>query len=414
MADAPSLVGQRFEVEVGPVAHGGHCVARHEGRVIFVRHVLPGEHALVEVTDGHERSRFLRADAIQVLVASPYRRTAPCPYAGPGRCGGCDWQHTDAAHGRRLKADVVAEQLRRLAGLDLPVEVEPVPGDQDGLRWRTRVELAVAPDGHAGLRRHRSHSVVQVEDCLIAGESIAGSGVLEQDWSGRSGVDVVAPSAGEVVVVPLPVDGPVPLVGEQVELADGGWSARFEVSARGFWQVHPGAAAALTGEVLARLGPTAGERCIDLYAGVGLYAAALADRVGPSGAVLAVESDTEAAHLAAANLAGREWTEVRAARVDRELRSLRRKGIHADLVVLDPPRAGAGRRVVADIAALRPRAVAYVACDPAALARDVAYGREVGLRLSSLRCFDAFPMTHHVECVAVLVSGDGSGTGAAG
>jgi tRNA/tmRNA/rRNA uracil-C5-methylase (TrmA/RlmC/RlmD family) len=148
-----SLVGTEYELEVGPVAHGGICVARHEGRVIFVRHALPGEVVRARVTEGMPTDRFLRADAVEVLTASPDRVEPPCPYAGPGRCGGCDWQHATLAAQRKLKATVLAEQLRRLARIDRPVVVEEVPGAADGSGWRTRVRFAVAADGRLGLRK---------------------------------------------------------------------------------------------------------------------------------------------------------------------------------------------------------------------------------------------------------------------
>ncbi|HSI93193.1 MAG TPA: TRAM domain-containing protein, partial [Jiangellaceae bacterium] len=145
------------------MAHGGMCVARHEGRVVFVRHALPGEHVRARVTEGTGGSRYWRADAIEILEPSADRVVAPCPYAVPGGCGGCDWQHAAPAAQRRLKATVVAEQLTRLAGLDWPVEVERVPGASDeGLGWRTRVSFAVGSDGRPGLHKHRSHEVVRI------------------------------------------------------------------------------------------------------------------------------------------------------------------------------------------------------------------------------------------------------------
>ena len=401
--EARSLVDTEVEVDVGPVAHGGHCVARHEGQVVFVRHALPGERVRVRITSGKEGDRFLRGDAVEVLEASAHRVTPPCRYAGPGLCGGCDFQHADLAYTRELKAAVLAEQLQRLAGLDLEVPVEPVPGDVDGLRWRTRVEFAVDGQGRAGLRKHRSHQVVPVEDCLIAGEPVIDSGVLSRRWPGSTGVDVIAPSGGpEVVTVALP-DGErhAPHVQEHV-VTPSGWSAQFRVGARGFWQVHPGAAATFVEHVLTSLAPRPGERALDLYAGVGLFAAALADAVGQEGTVLAVESHAGAVRDAQRNLGGRHHVEVRRDRVDRELRNLVRQQVRADLVVLDPPRTGAGRAVVRDVAAMRPRLVAYVACDPAALARDLGYAREAGSGIRSVRAFDAFPFTHHMECIAIL------------
>src|SRR3954451_11553733 len=132
--------GRAFEVTVGPVAHGGHCVARHEGRVVFVRHALPGERVVVRVTEDRQPG-FCRADAVEVLEAAPDRVPRPCPYSGPGRCGGCDWQHVTHEGQLRLKAAVVREQLARLAGLDVDVVCEALPGGP--LRWRSRARFAV-------------------------------------------------------------------------------------------------------------------------------------------------------------------------------------------------------------------------------------------------------------------------------
>lgn len=392
--------GRRLELTVEDVAHGGHCVARHEGRVVFVRHTLPGERVVATVTSGTDRSSFLRADATEVLDPAPQRRDAPCPVSGPGGCGGCDWQHTDAAFGRELKGRVVAEQLRRIAGLDRAVAVEAVPGDVDGLRWRTRLELAVGQDGRAGLRGHRSHGVVTVEDCLIATESVVGTGVLNAEHeSGVRAVEVVGPSEGKPVVLPSGTD--VPVVHERVSLDD--HDLIFAVDADGFWQVHPGAARVLLETVGGALGVRPGERVVDLYSGVGLFAAELARAVGPDGVVTAVEGDRRATEHAHINLAG---TSARAVHADVTAWALEAPELAAaDVVVLDPPRTGAGREVTQAVLAGRPRAVAYVACDPAALARDLATAHEAGYVLEDLRAFDIFPMTHHVECVALLVPG---------
>ncbi|HET6907732.1 MAG TPA: TRAM domain-containing protein, partial [Mycobacteriales bacterium] len=142
-------------VDVERVAHGGVCVAHAaDGRVVFVRHTLPGERVRVRVTE--ERRSYLRADAVEILEAAAARVVPPCPWSGPGRCGGCDWQHVALDEQRRLKAAVVSEQLFRLAGITREVVVEAVPGDTSGLHWRTRLRLATDPTGRAGFRRHRS------------------------------------------------------------------------------------------------------------------------------------------------------------------------------------------------------------------------------------------------------------------
>jgi tRNA/tmRNA/rRNA uracil-C5-methylase (TrmA/RlmC/RlmD family) len=422
-------------VEVGPVAHGGHCVARHEGRVVFVRHALPGERVRLRITEGAEHDRFWRADAVEVLEPSPDRVSPPCPFAGPGLCGGCDWQHASVAAQRRLKADVVREQLQRLAGLDVSVDVEPVDGPgvdvEAGLGWRTRVQFAADSHGRLGFRRHRSHEVQVVTDCLIAAPAVRELDLPARPWPGASGVEAIAPAAGDdrlVVLTPTdarrrpgtPATPPgVSLavavsrgvervrgrtwVAEQVDLPGG--SRTFRVTGSGFWQVHPGAAAALVGAVLDALAPAPGERAVDLYAGAGLFAAALAQAVGAAGDVVAVEGDPRAAADARRNLHDLPQVRVLQGPVDRRLGGLSGAAGSVDVVVLDPPRVGARRQVVEAVAALRPRAVAYVACDPAALARDVAYFAASGYRLAGLRAFDLFPQTAHVECVAQLVPG---------
>ncbi len=392
-----SLVGERYDVRAERVAHGGFVVARHEGVVVFVRHALPGERVLVEVTEGNEGDRFLRADAVAVREAAADRVAPPCPFSGPGRCGGCDFQHVSLPAQRRLKAAVVAEQLQRLAGLDVEVLVEPVPGDDDGLSWRTRVQWAVAPGGAAGLRRHRSHDVVAVDDCVIAHPDLPV--VTGQEWPRARSVEAIVSSTGEQLRLVSTRDGGTFADGP-LRLTERAAGRSWRVTGSGFWQVHPGAADVLVDAVLTGLEPRPGERALDLYAGVGLFSAALAGRLGPTGHVLAVEGDEVAVEDAVANLADLPQVSVLADRVDRALRAVPA----ADLVVLDPPRTGARREVVAAVAATGPRRVAYVACDPAALARDVAFFAEHGYRLSALRAFDLFPMTHHVECVAILSS----------
>ena len=404
-------VGDRFVVHVGPVAHGGHCVARHEGQVVFVRHTLPGEQVRVVVTEIGPGGRFLRADAVEVLTAAPDRVPAPCPWSGPGRCGGCDWQHVSLDAQRTLKRDVILEQFSRLAGLDLTVHlgrepvVEAVPGDRHGQEWRTRVEFAVDDAGRPGLRKHRSHDILPIDTCLIADPRVLGTGVLASTYPGSTAVDVVAPSLGDPVVVRVP-EGPVPVVREHVLLTDR--ELQLEVSSRGFWQVHPGAARTFVSTVLEWLAPRPGDQVLDLYAGVGVFAAALAHEVGARGSVEAVEGDRRATLHARDNLAGLPRVRVTRDRVDRAVRRMVRGGRSTDLVVLDPPRTGAGRAVCRDVAGLAPRSIGYVACDPAALARDVGHLAREGYTLRDVRAFDAFPMTHHMELVAVLDRGGSS------
>ncbi|ARQ68080.1 class I SAM-dependent RNA methyltransferase [Streptomyces marincola] len=438
---AASLVGQEYEVEVGPVAHGGHCVARTaEGRVLFVRHTLPGERVVVRVTEGREDSRYLRADAVRVLTPAKDRVPAPCPFSGPGRCGGCDWQHVKPGAQRRLKGEVLAEHLRSLAGLTAEEAgwdgtVEPAPGDKvpagEVPAWRTRVQFAVDEQGRAGLRRHRSHEVEPVDRCLIAAEGVEELGVERRAWPGIESVEVAAATGSNdrlVVLTPRPgarlplveLDRPVSVMRAEPSRSRGGEPPLHRVHGRafvreradgrtwrvgggGFWQGHREAAGVLVDAVMRGLTPRKGEMAIDLYCGAGLFAGALADRVGERGAVLGIEASKRAVEDARHNLADFPRVRVEHGPV---AKVLPRTGIaSADLVVLDPPRAGAGGEVVRRVAGLGARRVAYVACDPAALARDLAHFRAAGYVPRFLRAFDLFPMTHHLECVAILEPG---------
>jgi tRNA/tmRNA/rRNA uracil-C5-methylase (TrmA/RlmC/RlmD family) len=438
---APSLVGQEYEVEVGPVAHGGHCVARTDaGQVLFVRHTLPGERVVARITEGEEGARFLRADAVEVLTASKDRVEPPCPFSGPGRCGGCDWQHVAPGAQRRLKAAVVAEQLERLAGLT-PEQagwdgtVMPAPGDKvakgEVPAWRTRVQYAVDAEGRAGLRKHRSHEVEVIDHCLIAAPGVSDLGIEDRSWPQIASVEAIAATGShdrQVILTPGPggrlpiveLDQPVSVqrIGERdqaVHRVHGRPFVRERAAGRtwrvgdgGFWQVHPKAADLLVEVVMQGLMPRKGDMALDLYCGVGLFAGALAERVGDQGAVLGIESGKRAVEDARHNLQDFDRVRIEHGKVEQVLPRTRID--EADLIVLDPPRAGAGKQTVQRLAALGARRIAYVACDPAALARDLAYFAEAAYRPTTLRAFDLFPVTHHVECVAILQpTGKGAG-----
>jgi tRNA/tmRNA/rRNA uracil-C5-methylase (TrmA/RlmC/RlmD family) len=394
-AEPAGWTGRRFEADIGPVAHGGHCVARVEGRVVFVRHALPGERVVVEVTEDRGGS-FCRGDAVEVLSASPARVPPPCPLAVPGGCGGCDWQHASGPEQRALKAFVVAEQLRRLAGVTYPVEVEELPGGL--LDWRTRVRLAVDPLGRAGFHAHRSHRVVPVDDCPIAAPGTVDA-VAGHAWTPGADLEVTLDSLVRTHITELRGRRAERVAGDGVAVER---AARrvWRVPPHGFWQVHPDAADLLAEVVSGWAAPPAGAVAWDLYAGAGLFAAMLADQVGPLGTVHAVESARPATEAAMTNLADLPQVRIHPGRVERIVAGLPAP----EVVVLDPPRKGAGRPVVHAIAAKSPRRVVYVACDPAALARDVATFTESGYELTHLRAFDAFPMTHHIECVALLTA----------
>ncbi|MQA15273.1 MAG: class I SAM-dependent RNA methyltransferase [Pseudonocardiaceae bacterium] len=380
---------------MGPVAHGGFCVAREQGRAVFVRHALPGERVRAVVTEDRGGS-YCRADAVQVLEPAAGRVPAPCPVAGPGGCGGCDFQHADHGTQRGLKAAVVAEQLRRIAGLDIDVTVEALPGGPLG--WRTRTRLTADGSGRGGFRVHRSHDVVPVDGCPI---TVAGAldGVLARRWTPGTEIEVVVDGEGHTHVAELHPGRAQERVhgsGTAVQHAAG---RRWDVSARGFWQVHPAAAGALAGIVGEWAAAPPGGCAWDLYGGVGLFGSVLAGQVGTAGSVVVIESSKRAVADGAAALADLPQLRFVTGRVERVLPWLQDT---PDVVVLDPPRRGAGKQVAAAVAAASPARIVHVACDPAALARDVAALVTAGYRMAALRALDTFPMTHHVECVALL------------
>ena len=343
----------------------------------------------MEVTDD-SRASWWRGEVAQVLEPSTDRVVPPCPVAG--LCGGCDWQHVALPRQRALKADLIAEQMLRLAHLDAAVTVEAVPGDDDGLAWRTRMRY-LANAGEVGLRGALSHDLVALppSGCLLAAPGGPGVSELSALAAGLPDQAEICVTVAEGATVWSPGRGV--LAGEEV-VTQHALGRDYAVRADGFWQVHPGAAAALSKAVLAALEPQPGERALDIYCGVGLFAGALAT----AGAeVFGVERNRAAIALARRNVPEARFS---AARAEGPAWLSMAKWKQAELVVLDPPRAGAGEAVVNRVVAARPRAVAYVACDEAALARDAAAFARLGYAMTSLWAFDIFPMTSHVECVA--------------
>lgn len=404
-----------IEVDVTNIAHGGASVARHEGRVVFVADAIPGERVVARITDD-SKSSFWRADTVAVLEPSEHRRehvwaAAALDRDPADRAGGAEFGHIELGHQRELKRRVLADTLERMAGVTTDVTVEPLPGDdaRSGTGWRTRVRLQVDRSGRIGPFAARSHRVIPVSDLPLATDELAAAAPLGRTARGVDHIDVVDPSTGVARVIGR---GKPRVI---VEVVGG---REFRLADRGFWQVHRSAAATLTTAVQEaidgdRFDPAAAN--LDLYGGVGLLAAAIADRFGADTRITSVESDPAATGYAAANLS--EWAGASAetGRVERWLRdraasapspavrsrsSLARSS--GATVVLDPPRSGAGREVVDRIAALLPEQIVYVACDPVALARDVALFAGHGYGISRLRSFDLFPNTHHLEAVATL------------
>lgn len=403
------MQGTQIELDVTNIAHGGISVARHDGRVVFVSDAIPGERVLARITEDSKKS-FWRAETVSVLEPSEHRRphvwnAASVDRDPSDRAGGAEFGHIEIGHQRELKRQVLVDSMQRMGKTTVDEPVAAIPGNDDGTGWRTRVRLHVDDYGRPGPFAARSHRVIEVDSLPLATAALGEAAPLEQLFAGEDHVDIVAPSTGGVRLV----------IGQQKPsvITEVVGEREFRLADTGFWQVHEAAASTLTTAVQeavdgALFDPRAYN--LDLYGGVGLLAAAVADRFGPATQITSVESDSSATDFAAGNLV--EWIGANAetGRVEHWLRALAARATALDkgrlrtaTIVLDPPRSGAGKEVVATLADLAPAQLVYVACDPVALSRDVALFAERGYSLQRLRAFDLFPNTHHFEAVATLV-----------
>ena len=386
--------GDLVQVTIEKVAHGGHFIARHDGAVIFVRHAIPGEKCTIQITS--TGSSFNRADVVSVDAPSEFRVQAPCSFAHRNGCGGCDFQHISVDHQRTLKSDVIAEQFSRIAKMDLRVDVEEVG---ESIHWRTRAIATTDRNGKLGFYKSRSHSIAPVTDCIICVETMNFSEIASRDLKGDVRVEISASNTGERSIALAPTRGE-----EKARLTEGPavlhenvLAKSLEVSQESFWQSHKKAPEILTQAILDFAQLKTGEHVLDLYGGVGLFSAAIVEAVGPTGHVDLIEGSKVATADATRNFASLSNITIATGDVAKLLPRI----TAADVVVLDPPRDGAGKETIAHIARLAPRAIVYVACDPAALARDTAYLAGHSYSLVKVRAFDLFPMTHHIECVAL-------------
>lgn len=407
MNKAANWLGKELTLNIEKVAHGGIFVARHEGRVIFVSHTLPGEKVRARVFEDKGGS-FARAETVEVLEASPHRVKHVWKAAADGAVGGAEFGHIDLNYQLELKADVLEEALSRMADITMRPVVEQAPGDDlaNGLGYRTRVQLHVDELGNVGPYRERTHQVVEVRDLPLAVEDIRELGLHLKNWSGVRKIEIASSNTGNIQ---YSVDKKVKGDERLVERAGG---RTFRITGGGFWQVHRKAADILTSavnEAIAKAGFDKTADNLDLYGGVGLFAGTIAAKFGVDSVITTVEAFKTATEDAKLNLA--DLPNVRAILAPTERFLDERVSSHvkngspetAATVILDPPRAGAGAKVVGQVLALKPKHIVYVACDPIALARDLKPLTEGGYELASLRAFDLFPHTHHVEAVASLI-----------
>jgi tRNA/tmRNA/rRNA uracil-C5-methylase (TrmA/RlmC/RlmD family) len=364
--------GERVELEVSALAHGGETIARRDGWVFFLRYAIPGERVLAEITQVGKS--FHRADAIEILAPAPDRITPACEYFHAGGCGGCDFHHISLSRQRELKSQVITEQLQRVAKMTIEVPVEEVFLDgHSGARYRTRATIHIDSSGRAGFLKNRSHEVQPISDCVVVAEHLGIKNVLAKRYSGITELHI-----------------PDEVRTEKIQVR--GKEYQFKVSSESFWQGHLKAAELLATRALEILHPRPGEHALDLYGGVGLFGKVLAAH---GAEVEIIEASASAVRDGRFNLRDYPNAHYHEGAVEEEIQRIER----ADLVLLDPPRGGAEGEVLEKIAALTPRTICYISCDPASLARDAARLGERGYEIASASAYDLFPQTAHIECV---------------
>ena len=389
--DKSLKIGDRIEVEIGPIAHGGHFISRHNGQVIFVRHAITGEKAIVKITS--VSSKLAHGDAVEILSESTDRIKPICNYAIPGGCGGCDFQHIDMSAQQKFKLDVIRDQFMRIAKMEVDpkmVSVEP----KDGLHWRTRFDFAISENRKAGLYASKTKKVIEIDECLIALKNINTSEIFNTKWDGNDRVRVSVSSSNQINVSrgKMTISGPSKLR----EVID---KNTYNISPQSFWQSHINAPKTLIDLAISFMKLKPGDIVCDLYGGVGLFTMPITEKIGNHGHVHLIELSNHSTRDASKIFREYNNVSIHKGSVDKKLPYID----DIDVILLDPPRTGAGKLVIDQIASKKPRTIVYVSCDPASLARDSRFLEDSGYSLDKITAIDLFPMTHHIECIVKFV-----------
>ena len=395
---------QHVTVTVARMAHGGEGIAQlDDGRVVFIAGTIPSDTVEARITKS--KKRWARAELVEVRTPSEMRVAHTCPAAAAG-AGCCDFSHIAPEAQLGLKTEILRGQLRALAQTanaeELPIEAVSLP---PSTHWRTRVRLGVDDHGRAGVRKARSTEVVTSATCT---QPVVGLMDSLPSFSPGSEVVAVMDSTGARHIVQTTramrgkrvehINTVVEGSGEVTQRIEAGYgSSTFQFPATAFWQAHTAAPNAYA-RVIEQWGKGTYKSDVawDLYGGVGAFVPAIHAATGGA-SVISVDYSPAATSRTQPALDGID-VRVVAERVEWGVDKLEAPG----LVVLDPPRTGAGAQVVAAIAAKAPERVIHIGCDPATFARDVAAWREGGYEVKRLGLIDAFPNTHHFETIAVL------------
>jgi 23S rRNA (uracil1939-C5)-methyltransferase len=404
-------VGDVVDVEVERIVPGGLGLCRLPEKTLFVSLAAPGDRAQVRIQRVQGRTAF--GEIVELIESSAQRAEPFCPYFG--RCGGCDFQHLSYEAQLAAKSGIVADCLRRIAGIAEPLKIEIVPSP-DPIEHRSRAEWQLSGNRDAfGYIARGSHQIVDIESCpvLVPELSKAFKRVRDLVLTGKRTTEdrqLQAAAVGEHVSLSPPTAG---FKRETLDAEIAG--ERYQFNADCFFQTNLQILPALVGEAMrfadeatesskqegVETGGSGKSTAVDLYSGVGLFTIPLARRFDR---VTAVEVHHLASSFAQMNVEAAGLSNVRLTPmpVDRWLATRGRSLKHVGLAIVDPPRSGLGVDVVEGLVRMRPHRIAYVSCDPATLARDVKGLAAHGYVLERVIAFDMFPQTHHVETVSHL------------
>ena len=381
-------IGDIITIDVGSIANGGHFIGKHNDQIIFVRHSLTNERANVKITAVN--SKFAFGDAIEILKKSKDRVNAPCKYAHPEGCGGCDFQHIDPIAQLNLKKIVIQDQFKRIAKIEINPEI--ISNDSlGGLNWRTRLNLAISENRKLGLHVHKSNKIVEIDECLIAVEGINKSEIFNKKWEYEDNIKISYSSDNDMNINQLRknISGPDKLN----EVVD---DNKYYISPKSFWQSHKNAPHLILEQVLKFANIKEGERICDLYGGVGLFTLPISKILGKNGEVHLIEVNKVCIADANEMFADIKNIFIHHGTVEKKLGSIKK----INTIILDPPRNGVSKQVINQMIEKKPQTIIYVSCNPSTLARDTKILTDNNYTLTNIVGLDLFPMTHHIECVA--------------
>ena len=384
-------LGDIITLDIGKIAHGGHFIARHNGQVIFVRHAITGELAVVKITSVNSKIAF--GDAIEILKISEDRVNSPCKFSGPGNCGGCDFQHISITEQVKLKKFIIQDQLKRIANIDIEVNVISVESDS-GLNWRTRFDFSISKNGKIGLYSSSTKDITEIDECLIAVNTINTLDIFQRKWKGLDRLKVSSSSSNQVNIhrSGKNLSGPTQLneiIGENL----------YNISPGSFWQSHKNAPGILIEKVIEFTNLKLDDCVCDLYGGVGLFSVPILKKIGTTGKIHLIESDKSCIKDARKIFEKNKNVIIHFGKVEQKIGKIK----NIDVIILDPPRNGAGKQVINQIIDKSPRSIVYVSCDPASLARDTKILLANTYSLDKIIGIDLFPMTQHIECVSLFI-----------